>query len=677
MTRGGRFRRLAAWVAAVVCLAGSGQAYAQVFQVGRWSGALEGVLEYTSQNVNRNDIRVSRLENRRTEERLSLYNSGAYFYDPRLLVFNLGGTFGLSQEDFTIDAGSGSASGELWGYDLSAAFLPEGDFSVMATAARNESRVPVWFAGRSSIISENRGITLFAYRLFLPSILSVRQEFVREDSATGSVFSRRDDERNIVRYEGQRGWVDSEARLQYEFIDDTDKVYPTQDYRSHEGTLFYSREFGTELNWRWDSFVRYFDRTGASDFAQLKTSTVDESLRVEHTDDLRTEYHYYFSHTDIPAGSSRTHIGEANLIHELYESLVTRLGVDTRIETLPGGERDRYGGGLDFGYTKRLPVDAVFGAGVGGRLAYEEDAFREAQSFVPQETHLVASPFAQPVALDSPFVDQPSVVVTKVAFGPLPPGCFTPPGPPTPLLLGRDYTLRTVGDITEVVPLPCGGSTPGINPGDTIAVDYGFAAPASLEFLSAIWNANLGVDFGWVRPYYAHDQTDEHLLSGIDGQFLDDRRSDTLGIEFRYDRGPVRASALGEQRWYDSDRLTFDSLRSSQSVSAEILRELRLTMNAEEARIDYENPTRRNEILALRAILSYAFRATLVADATAGYRTLSDSLFPSEDVIETGLHVRWRVGQLEVRPSVDYLDWRRGDADTNEVRTLLYVTRRF
>jgi hypothetical protein len=39
--------------------------------------------------------------------------------------------------------------------------------------------------------------------------------------------------------------------------------------------------------------------------------------------------------------------------------------------------------------------------------------------------------------------------------------------------------------------------------------------------------------------------------------------------------------------------------------------------------------------------------------------------------------VRWRVRQLEINPSVFYYDRRRGDVETNELRAMLQVIRRF
>jgi hypothetical protein len=662
------------WSAVVFSLLGATGAHAQSVQMGAWRGALEGVVEFAHQET-KNGSAQDQIDTRYTEESISLQNSGIYYYDPRLLLLSIGGTFGLSQEDIT---DQGSRNGQLWSYDLLANLLSDSPLSLDAFANRHQFSLTRQLSGRTDITNETHGVTLHARRLYIPSRVTFRQEHPEQESRTSGVTSRRDNQLNIIHYEGMRGWDDSEMSAEYEYIDDTDNIFSDQSYKSHESSLFYSLDFGPELNRRWDSQAHYFTRAGAGGISDLTTNSVSELLRIDHTPALETTYRYLLTHTDAPGGSATSHTGEVALQHKLYDSLVTRVGLDTILQELPGGNRDIYGGDLKVSYVKLLPADARFGADLGGRFRYEDDQFGATESFVAQETHTAATPFAVPIALDRPFAVTSSIVVTKIALGPPTVGCAPPSRPPTPLFLGQDYTLRTVGNITEIVPIPCAGLVSGINPGDTIAVDYSFAVPNSLAFTTAVWHAALFVDYGWVRPYYTHEQLDETLVSGQGGQFLDDQHSDTIGIEFRYDGIRWRWTLLGEGRRYVSTQQTYTSFRSGQFLDFAVLRELTLTVNAEQSYFDFSRPDNRtSQYYRGAALLSYALNGNLFVNTSAEFRQIDDSMLPSERRTDAAFRVRWFIQQLEVSPSLEYYDARRGNSQTSEVRVALRVIRRF
>jgi len=658
-------------------------AAAQLISAGPWQGELEVNLEYDRQDTKTAGAPRIRLESTTAQEVLTLRNPAMHVYDPRLLTLSVEGSFGLSQERITDTAGDvgGFRSGTLWGYDLLAQILPEQPLALRLFANRTETRLPLGRPGRSDLTTETRGATLEARRLPLPSTLTVRQELLDEESRAEGVVGRRKEDRTILTYEGQRGFVDSELGLRYEFVDLADRVFPSLSYQSHEGRADYSLDFGSDLTWHWDSRLRAYRREGGSfggvASTDLTTWLVDESLRIEHTDALQTFHRYLFTATETVGGTAATHTGTFTLSHQLYESLRTTLGAEGMLQRLQEGEKDVVGVRLDVAYTKGLPGRGRLTAGLGGVVQYEDDRFQGPESFVPQETHTAATPFPLSIRLANPFVVESSVVVTRVATGPLPVGCLPAPGPPTPLQLGQDYTLRTVGAVTEIVPIPCSPTTPGINAGDTIAVDYRFAVSPALAFVTAGWHADVSLDYGWIRLFAAHDQSEQERVSGQDGRFLDDQRLDSVGAELRYDGPRATASVLGEARRFTSTRLSYDTLRSSQSVSLPVGRDLTLNLTADEALDDYRGQDRQSRRLAGRATVTYLLGADLLAELVVGAQWLDDTLFPSEEVRAARLRVRWRIRKLEVNPTVEYYDRRRGDTDTREIRAALQVIRRF
>ncbi|MBI4269802.1 MAG: hypothetical protein HY615_05665 [Candidatus Rokubacteria bacterium] len=673
MTRARPRLRLALLVAGAATLLGTPAPAQQPFHLGAWDGSLDGVSSFRRTDTESPSQR-SRSDNPRSEERLNLRNTGAYIFDPRLVTLSLGGSFGLFQDELTVDGDNRESSGTLLGYDAFLSLLSEQPFSLTAFASRNESSESRELSGRSELVTENRGAILSAKRLYLPSTLSFRQELQDEESQVGSTLARRKDERRIVSYRGQRGWVDSDMEIFYEFVDDADQVFPALSFQSHEAQLNYGLDFGVELNRHWDSRLRWFTRSG---LVESDIWTADESLRIDHTERLRTDYRYLLVRTAGSAGTTTTQTALASLRHRLYESLTTVAGLDAVRQDLPRGEKDSYRGRSDLTYTKTLPLGGRLTAGLGGSLQYEDDRFETTETSVGQESHTAATPVALPIALDNAFVITSSVVVTKIAFGPIPLGCVAPPGPPTPLVLGQDYTLRTVNDVTEIVPIPCAGVTPGINPGDTIAVDYRFAVTPSLTFTTTTWHANLGVDYRWIRVFGSHEESDQSLVAGRDSRFLSDQQSDGVGAELRYDGARVRASLLGEARRFTSTRTSYDSLRASTFEDFTILPSLLLRLSADRTVTTFHDQDRETRTQSARAALSYRPLPGLVVDASVAVRRFEDTAQPTEQQTEGRLLARWILRKLEFAPSFEYFERRRGETTTTEYRAMLKTVRRF
>ena len=657
---------------------------AQGVTLGPWQGELEGTIEYDRETSKTKDAPRSIFENTVAQEILTLRNPAIHIFDPRLLTLSVEGSFGLFQERLTETNGQVGDFhyGTLVGYDVLLQVLQGEPLALRLFANRTQSHLPVARPGASEIETENRGGTVEARWLPVPSTLTVRQELIDEESTVEGVVGRRDETRTYVTYEGFRGFVDAELDLRYEFLDLDDHVFPTLSYQSHEGVLGYSLDFGPEATWHWDSHLRGYTRYGGSyqgvASTDLTTLLVDEALRIDHTDTFQSSYRYLYVSTDTTGGRADTHTGTVGVRHQLYESLLT-LGTGEGIyQDLEQGTKGVASTRVDLFYTKRLPGGGRLRAGLGGSFAYEDDHFEEAEAFVPQEIHAVATPFALPLRLRNSFVITSSIIVTKTALGPLPVGCLPTPGPPIPLVLGQDFTVRTVGSITEIVPVPCSTSSVGINPGDTIAVDYRFAVSPNLSFVTLGWRADVDVDYGWIRGYAGYDSSNEQQVSGFAGPFLDDQRIALVGVELRHDGESLTASALGEARRYDSTHLAYDTIRFSQSVSLALWdRDLTLSLVTNQGLDEYRSEDRTSLWLTGRATLTYLPSSDLLAEAVVGAQYLDDSLFPTEKVLEAGLRVRWRFHQLEINPSIFYYDRRRGDVDTSELRAMLQVIRRF
>jgi len=665
-------------VAAAMLFFCSAPVVADGFTLGNWETTLELVADYTNVEVDRGQTRRSENESLRTEERLTLRNNGSYYFDRRLLDLSFGATFGLSQDSVTSSTSGmdfeDNRDADLSGYDFFAGILKgKNTLSANLFANRNRYIQTRELAGRTDIDIQQQGLTLISRSLYIPSTLSIRQELIDESTRAGPTTVRSDEQRDILTYQGRRGWLNSQLTLRYEQIEKTDEFFPLLDFESREGSVYSSIDFGPKLKLRWDSRLRSFSR---DDFSEEDRLDIEQLLQVQHSPQLRTRYRYYYIDTSRPAGDTRTETASFGLHHRLYDSLTTDLQAEATDQNLVDGSRQFYVIRTNFGYTKLLPGEGRLTASLGYSHEEEDDDFDVA--FVPQESHAFDATFALPVGLGNTNVVAASVQILKVAEGPSVAGCGTLPVP-NMLVEGVDYSLQTIGNRTEIIPLPCTLTTPGINPGDTIAVDYEFTRGGMpVAFASDNYRVNVSVDYGWIRPFFVHQQTNQELTSGTGGDFLTDLQIDILGLELRRDRGRLQTSIRTEFEEYDSDDQIYDEFRANQTLRYAFRPGLTLTLNGRQSFREFSMPTnRKTDLLSLRSILSYSRGPNLYIDVLGNIRSIEDSIVPEEYIRELGVQVRWHYGRLEVYPSLKYIDIERGNVDSSEYRAFVRLRRRF
>lgn len=138
----------------------------------------------------------------------------------------------------------------------------------------------------------------------------------------------------------------------------------------------YSRQDGDQLGEGTDQSVSLADserfgsreqyRLNASGSYSHRDTTAEKSdelvanayLNAEHTSSLSSFYDFNFDDFKLDTYSSQNYSGSASLQHQLYESLLSTLTLrasDNEFgDNINDGFYRRYGGGISFGYTKRL-----------------------------------------------------------------------------------------------------------------------------------------------------------------------------------------------------------------------------------------------------------------------------------------------------------------------------------
>lgn len=655
--------------ATLIAAEASGQ---QRFSLGRWEAEVEVGGELDRQQTRTEGAPGTESTRIRVEERLGIRTTGAFVVDPRLITSSFGGRFGLFQQQERFDGRNISRNGTLLGYSFDSVILSDKPYSFTLFANRDQNVLSREFGGRTEVSFENRGATFrlredsflqgLGFRNF-SSVVGARQELAKEDTSVLGQTFRRDERRNVLSYEASKGFQTSDLNLRYEFTDLEDPENPLGNFRSHSATLGYSLDFGPTLNRRWDSRLQYFDRRGPSPTTFL---TADEELRVDHYENLFTDYRYLFSRFDAgAAGTTMTHHGVALLQHQLWKSLTTRLTADGVLQDLPSGQRIRYGGDVDLAYRRRLARGGEVFAAAGARYQIDDNRLTASLIDVVDEPHVAPSSLGGGAGftLNNPLVISATIVVVD-----------TRAGSRLPATLGVDFVVIQEGDLTRIIPL---ASSPVILAGDPLAVSYSFEVAPSLRFSTFSWRGSAGIDFRWIAFSFAHEQSQQQRLSGRDGRFLEDRTIDTARLELRGDWGLLRGLATAMYQNQDSTRLKFATWQFGQFVSFRPPFDLLLSVDLQESFTDFTLPKRRSLTYFGRATVDWFPWPSLFITGFFGTRIFKDSELPTEIIREAGLKARWSFGKLQVAPTLTWSDRERGGTETTDLRADLRVIRRF
>ncbi|MFQ5524481.1 MAG: hypothetical protein ACE5F5_13070, partial [Acidimicrobiia bacterium] len=448
----------------------------------------------------------------------------------------------------------------------------------------------------------------------------------------------------------------------YEFTNLDDRQDPRGDFQTQIASLSYDLDFGPTLNRRWTSRLQYSAHTGRSPSMLL---SADEELRLDHYENLFTEYRYRFSRSEANARATTTHIGTILLQHEFYKNLTTRLETDGRVQDIVSGERTSYGTEAELSYRRSLPWQGgVFGR-AGARYQVNDNRFETSHLDVIDEPHTAPGQFGGSAGfvLANPFVVTSTIVVVDRRGG----GSL-------PTTLGVDYVLVQEGDFTRIVPL---AGSPVILAGDPLVVSYAFDVDPNQKFSTVFWHGHAGVDFRWIAFTLSREQSEQTLLSGRDGQFLDDRIMDTARLELRGDWERVRGLVTTQYQIEDSTHIGFSAWQFGQSLSLRPLSDVVLHLNAQESFTDFTLPQRVSERYSGRADLTWTPLPSLFVNGFTRFHVFEDTELPTETLREVGLRVHWRFGKLEVTPTFTWTVRERGTVETADFHGDLRVIRRF
>ncbi len=646
-----------------------------VLQLQPWTGSIGFTFDDQEQRVRSPGSPTQVFSNRLLNESFSIRNDGFAVVDPRLFTGTLGVGFALEQSWQEASGISHTQHGTLTDYAFDGTFLPESAYNLelFALQAQSSYVLPSGSATHSNI--RNQGAM---FRLGETSILrdmeilpyfsaSVRafQQYEKQTTTLGGQSFKQDDRREQVAAGFQNGTETSDLNVQYQYTRLDNYAYAAGTYTAQNANALYSIDFGPTLNWRSDSRLNYYARTGTSEESNLTTLELNEFLTIDHNADLSSNYNYQLTRQSTPFGDVSTQAGGVQVNEQLFRNLSVTAGVNGLRTSLPGGTITTEGAAGNVSYGHAVPWEGQLSlAGGGGYLV--------TTSQVPGGiVEVVDAPYAVPptigagssISLRDRNIETPTIVVVVLKSG----------GVRVTATLGVDYTVQVDGDRTSIVPLPTSAL---MQPGDPLNISYAYQVLPSSKFQTVSGSASFGIDWPWVGFNYSHDQTDQSPLSGGDSTLLVSERRDAgvLYVRGFWDTYTARADA-GYVR-YDSTRLSYVERRMNQVLTYRPYENLQFILVANESQTNYQQPVHTTTTNAARFDAQWSWGAWQTS-GYASWRSYRDTQQPSETVVEAGLYFRRTWTKLDMNLAVIAQQRTRGDVTSPNAIIHLGFIRRF
>lgn len=579
--------------------------------------------------------------NRRFEETIGLHSVGT-IVNERVLLFDISGRWGLSQEWFT-ETRPGpdlreDPHGDLLEYDFSFTFLPRGKLSATTYAQRLDSRIPRAFQPSLDRTRERYGGELLYSDTRLPMRFSFEHVWDELTSRTGDWLDDERRGRDTFRYEAT--WqIDPHHSLQLEYeYDDRREQYSGSnthfDTTRNYITLNHILRFGERHRSSWETLVRFQDETGDLARDNVEAST---RLRLQHTDALVSNYAAQFMRDSFQELSVRTWRGEAGLTHRFGDCLTSTVQLYGLRQNADGSNDFTEWGGLANVAFNRKNKLGRFSANASYNHVATNTQDGSRRGIVIAESVTFRDPL--PTYLVHADVDPAGVVVTDANRS-------------RTYLPMRDYTTVRVGRYTALRRV----STGQIADRQTVLVSYTYQVFGGYDVARdrVDFRIQQAFDFG-LTPYYAASIQNEDLdrPSFLSFQARNVNRH-RVGTTYRRERW-----SLGVEYEYNDDAIDpYQALHGNGDVVLWQTASSQLDGKGTISRFWFDGTdnlqSRTTTLLDAGLAYRHLLPWNLETDAGASYRYEDDSLFGVTHGVDLTAALDWKIGLFSLRFEAEY-----------------------
>jgi hypothetical protein len=659
----------------VTSLAPFGSAWALPWEagLGTWSGSLGMDYASDTQSTLLPNTQGSASTNQLFRESLRVANNGLYILDPRLLTGNLGLELGLNQNKSSSEGSNSASQDRLIGYSFDSTLLADKPYTATVFANRNQNQALQPFGGRREGTHESRGA---GFRLRQDSVLdewgipwfesnlSLRSEHNTSKTTIFGQSLESDETSKTLELNASKGFENSDLGLSYQLNDQGNQAFSQSNFRSKATGLIYSLDFGPTLNRRLDANLNYLSRNGTSPSSTVSSS---EHLRIDHSQNLNTEYLYGFTRQDADGSRSTMQNGGLTVAHQLYQNLSTTAGISGSSGTLPNGSTTSYGGHLGQGYHHSLPGKGALSVSWSGSYQLSNNNLSASSISVVDEAHPAPLLFAveQGFLLDHSFAEANNLQLWNARGGGR-----------TPLTGGGvDYDVRIEGNRIRIVP---NVASLLIFPGDPLLASYGYQVDQSLKYSSKSSGFGVGVDYRWLGISFNHQQTTQTPLSGSTSLFLESHSQNNVQVKSQGTMLEMPLNASLDFNNYKSDSTVYKQRRFSSSLIWEVRSNMKMVFGLNASDTHYTLPAEHSSAAhSARTSLDWYTLEGWNNSAIVEWSQYSDSAAPSQSLLRAGANSTRTFAKLSLTAGLNFSKSVRGGISSSDLGFNIGAVRQF
>jgi hypothetical protein len=427
--------------------------------------------------------------------------------NPNFFRGKLVGDFRLGQE--LSDNNGTSSSGDQRGidYNISGEFFHRAPLTVNFFSLSQNNHIQSPFIPAYDLTTDSNFFQLTLKNRILPTVFSYNRTS-NETSGLADDRKQLTQQFRIQNHYSYRGISVSDLTFTA-FTDHSDSAGGTKVFDSRKYDIDFRNVLSAGTGPRTATLTSSLLVDQSSNIAIDKSLSLNESLTVHLGKGLMTGADYSLltreTRFQSRAPTSQTsNMGRTYLQHSLFQSLTTRIDVNTRQDRLSSGSEDDYGGNFSVAYVKRLPKSGSLQLQFLQQYQVTDRSVFNANVFVFDERHTVVpsignSAIPDDVKLDNPNVDWSTLIVQNL--DPL----------KNPLVRDIDYELVLLGSNTFIRP-----KSAKILIGDTLIVAYAYQTNPQIKYDTSSRNASATVvlNEGRYRFYANYSEIRQGLLAG-------------------------------------------------------------------------------------------------------------------------------------------------------------------
>jgi hypothetical protein len=511
-------------------------------------------------------------------------------------------------------------------YDINALILGASRLPVTVYSRRYEDQFDRSFASTLTTTTTETGVWANIISDWAPTTLRYfHNEQEQEDPLGLANFEKTQDtfalQSNLQLNDANR----AEVTYTLDSVNERQSSGFSDDYVRNDLAITDTYTFGGPKQHQLRSYFRLYDQTGN---IPQQAARLDEQLLLNHSKTLESRYNLSIERQEIQGLEQWLTRGNANVRHELFESLVSTASFGGEMLYIPNDFKSNewnLQGGLE--YTKKVGIGRL-DASVGLGFTTEHNGDRGSPITVLNEPQVYNDPF--PVTINRRNIEPGSITVSNVGGFPV----YTE---------GLDYTVSIFADRAEIT-VVIGGS---IVDGQTVWVDYTVAPEPSSDIdsvrstVSVRYTITEGLFEGFAG-YTTYRTQDFNVRAADPSRFvLNDVRDFLYGVEYR--RGGLLVRA--EQEDYDSTTNPYFTTRLESQYVYRLGPDSAFSLELSRELISYEQPA--NDITLDRVTGRWNQRLSreVGMELKLVYRDEASELEGNSRGFEQVFEFNWRRGQ--------------------------------